>query len=81
MAKEKPTFSTRAAEELYWSGRQLIKLLAIVIACGITLFIAQFFSKVLFLLIAFIGFILSLATVTYMIGHFVRFLVFKSRQQ
>ncbi|KEO82292.1 hypothetical protein [Tumebacillus flagellatus] len=79
MAKEKPTFSTRSAEELYWAVRQFFKLLAIVIACGITLFIAQFFSNVLFLLIAVIGFLLSLATVVYMFGHFIRFFVFKSR--
>jgi hypothetical protein len=83
MAKEKtpPTFPTRAAEELYWAGRQLIKTLTIIIACAITLFIAQFFSGILTLLIGFIGLILVLATGTYTIGHFVRYFVFKSRHQ
>ncbi|PWK06996.1 hypothetical protein [Tumebacillus permanentifrigoris] len=83
MAKEKtlPNFPNRAAEELYWAGRQLIKTLTIAIALAITMFIAQFFNGVLTLLIGFIGFILVLATGTYTVGHFVRYFVYRSRHQ
>lgn len=75
------TFPTRAAEELYWAVRQLIKLFTIIIVLSIVVYLTHFFSEILTILLGFIGFILILATFIYTVGHFIRYFVFKSRRQ
>lgn len=80
-AKEAPVFPTRWQEERYYAGRQFIKAITIVIVLAIILYITHFLSGGFTLLFAFIGLILFLATATYSVGHFVRYLIFKSRGQ
>jgi hypothetical protein len=78
-AKPGPVFPTKAKEELYWFIKQLIKLLTIIIVLGIVLWIAQYFSPWLMLIISLVGLILILATGTYCIGHLVRFVIFTAK--
>ncbi|ASS73726.1 hypothetical protein CIG75_01185 [Tumebacillus algifaecis] len=78
-AKQPPVFPTRWQEERHYAGRQLIKAITIVIVLSIILYITHFLSAGFTLLFGFIGLILFLATATYSVGHFVRFLIFKSR--
>lgn len=74
-------FPSRAKEELHYAGKQFTKSLIILVVLALLLYLAHFFSSALTILIFFIGLILWLATVTYSIGHFVRFLMFSKRNQ
>jgi hypothetical protein len=74
-----PRFPSRAKEEMFYARQQLIKGITILVVLAIVLYIAHFFNAILTLLLAFIGFLLLLATFTYAIGHFVRFLIFSRR--
>ncbi|MGB8954091.1 MAG: hypothetical protein WCC10_01840 [Tumebacillaceae bacterium] len=80
-AKPGPVFPTKAKEELYWFIRQLIKLLTIIIVLGIVLWIAQYFSPWVMLIVSLVGLILILATGVYCIGHLVRFLIYTAQRK
>ncbi|MFD2170388.1 hypothetical protein [Tumebacillus lipolyticus] len=77
--KQPPVFASKWQEELHYAGRQLIKAISIVIVLSIILYITHFLSTGFTILFAVIGFLLFLVTATYSVGHFVRFMVFKSR--
>jgi uncharacterized membrane protein len=79
--KQELVFPSRAAEELYWAGKQLTKTLMIIVVLAILLYLSHFFSMGLAVVLFFIGLILIIATGTYTVGHFVRYLVFSSRKQ
>jgi hypothetical protein len=79
MEKQQPEFATRAQEELHYAGKQGLKAITIVVVLAILLYITHFLSTGFTLLFAAIGFILFLATATYSVGHFVRFLYFKAK--
>ncbi|MGZ4030706.1 MAG: hypothetical protein ACXVP5_11810 [Tumebacillaceae bacterium] len=78
--KKELVFATRAQEELYWAGKQLTKTLMILVVLAILLYLAHFFSMILAVVLFFIGLILMIATGTYTVGHFVRYLIFSSRK-
>jgi len=75
------TFNSRAEEELYHAGRQFWKTLFLIVVLAIILYITHFLSAGWTVLFAIIGFLMLLITVTYSVGHFVRFLLFRSRNQ
>lgn len=73
------TFSSRAQEELHYAGKQFYKFIIIAIVSGIVLYLSHFFSPVLAMLLGIVCFLLLLATLTYSVGHFIRYLIFSAR--
>lgn len=74
-------FPSRAREELHYAGKQFYKSVIIAIVWAILLYLSHFFSAGLTVAFALVGSILLLATVTYSVGHFVRFLIFSIRKR
>lgn len=79
--KQPPTFEKKYQEERYYASKQFIKTLFIILVLAIILYITHFLSDMFTVLFALIGLIMILATGTYSIGHFVRYLIFKARNQ
>ncbi|HEU4964577.1 MAG TPA: hypothetical protein VFV52_12095 [Bacilli bacterium] len=77
--KQAPTFEKQYQEELYYAGKQFYKTLFIIVVLAIILYLTHFLSKGFTVLFAFIGIIMLMATLTYSIGHFVRYLIFKAK--
>ncbi|MDB5085675.1 MAG: hypothetical protein JWN30_2561 [Bacilli bacterium] len=68
-------------QELVYAGKQFMKTLFIAVVLSILLYLSHFFSAGLTIAFALIGSLLLLITLTYAIGHLVRFALFSLRKK